>query len=250
MKMCLWVTRQPLYLCLGLLTLWLWTPALSQEPAAAVTPAPRLLLAHYLPWYEARPVSPHWGWHWTMNAFDPESQVDGRRSIASHFSPLIGPYDSSDPHVLEYHLLLMKLAGIDGVIVDWYGLQDFRDYPVLHRNTERLVAAVERLGMQFAICYEDQTIPALVEAGRLPMSDRVAHAAGEIEWLSSHWFPRDSYVRVAGRPVLLSFGQAGLTDVEWSQCLSRVAEPLAYFSEHRRRDGALGISTGRFLQRG
>ena len=28
-----------------------------------------------------------------------------------------------------------ELAGIDGVIVDWYGLKRFRDYPLLHRNT-------------------------------------------------------------------------------------------------------------------
>jgi hypothetical protein len=25
-----------------------------------------------MPWYEAKPFSPDWGWHWTMNHFDPE----------------------------------------------------------------------------------------------------------------------------------------------------------------------------------
>lgn len=85
----------------------------------------RLILAHYMPWYTAKPYNSHWGWHWTMNHFDPERVVNGERELASHYRPLIGPYDSGDPHVLEYHLLLMKLAGIDGVIIDWYGLQDF-----------------------------------------------------------------------------------------------------------------------------
>ena len=200
----------------------------------------RLILAHYMPWYVAKPHSQVWGWHWTMNHFDPEKTADGKRSIASHFYPLIGPYDSGDPAVLEYHLLLMKLAGIDGVIVDWYGLQDFRDYAILHRNTERLIERATRLGMKFVICYEDQTIPALVQAGRLNAGARVAHAAGEIEWLSQHWFTLDGYVRLNGRPVLLSFGHAGLTNEEWPQCLARLKSPVAYFSEHYRRKDAQG----------
>lgn len=199
-----------------------------------------VILAHYMPWYEAKPVSPAWGWHWTMNHFDPERIVDGKHQVASHFYPIIGPYDSSDPKVLEYHLLLMKLAGIDGVIVDWYGLQDFRDYAILHRNTQRLVDQVDRLGLKFAICYEDQTIPALVENGRLKPQERVTHARREIEFLAENWFALDCYIRIGGRPILLSFGQTGLTDDEWSQCLAGLESPIAYFSQHHRRAAAMG----------
>ena len=200
-----------------------------------------VVLAHYMPWFAAKPQSPQWGWHWTMNHFDPE-RVDsaGRRSIASHFYPRIGPYDSGDAAVLEYHLLSMRLAGIDGVIVDWYGLTDFRDYAVLHRNTTRLLEQAERLGMKFVVCYEDQTIPALVEAGRLAVSGRVAHAAGEIEWLGKYWFKSASYLLHEGRPVMLSFGHDGLTSEEWSQCIEQLSFPVAYFSQSQRRPGAIG----------
>ena len=93
------------------------TDLLAQE-SDAKNPADKIVLAHHMPWYEAKPFSKAWGWHWTMNRFDPEKRVNDRPEIASHFMPLIGPYDSGDPHVLEYHLLLMKLAGIDGVVVD------------------------------------------------------------------------------------------------------------------------------------
>lgn len=199
-----------------------------------------LILAHYMPWYVAKPVSRVWGWHWTMSHFDPDKEVDGRRAIASHFYPLIGPYDSGDEDVLEYHLLLMKLAGIDGVIVDWYGQAKLYDYPILHHNTQRLVKQVERLGMKVVICYEDQTIPALVKAGKVRAEDRVAHAVAEIDWLADNWFTLDSYVQLDGRPVLLSFGHAGLTNDEWSQCLTKLKLPVSYFSEHFRRDGAQG----------
>jgi len=200
----------------------------------------QLILAHYMPWYEAKPVSPSWGWHWTMNAFDPDKEVNGRRQIASQFYPLIGPYDSGDPHVLECQLLQMKLAGIDGVIVDWYGLTKFRDYPILHRNTQRLVEQATRLGMKFAICYEDQTIPALVEAGQLSDDRHIEHAMGEIQWLAKNWYPLRGYVRLDGRPILLSFGHNGLTDEEWTRCLADLESPVAYFSEHYRRSAAIG----------
>ena len=159
-----------------------------------------------MPWYEAKPASAAWGWHWTMNAYDPDKMVDGRREIASHYDPLIGPYDSGDRNVLEFHLLTMKIAGIDGVIVDWYGLQDFRDYPLLHRNTQRLIDQADRLGMKFAICYEDQTIPALVEAGRIEPAERVGHAAAEIQWMAKHWFVLKDYVRLDGRPCCCPLG--------------------------------------------
>jgi len=49
-------------------------------------------------------------------------------NLASHFIPLTGPYDSSDEAVLDYQVQLMKLSGIDGVIVDWYGNANVNDY--------------------------------------------------------------------------------------------------------------------------
>lgn len=53
------------------------------------------LLVHYMPWYAAKDVSSAWGWHWTMNHFDPEQKKwHDQRKIASHDYPLIGSYDS------------------------------------------------------------------------------------------------------------------------------------------------------------
>lgn len=224
-----------LTLCVTACVVWLGNRASADEKAAG-----RLVLAHYMPWFEAKPISAQWGWHWTMNAFDPEKVIDGKRAIASHYQPLIGPYDSGDAVVLEYQLLTMKLAGIDGVIVDWYGLTDFRDYATLHRNTTRTLETAERLKMKFVICYEDQTIPALVEAKRIGAADRAAHAAKEIRWLGQYWFRSPSYVSLDGKPALLSFGQTGLTDAEWSQCLQQAQTPVSYFSQHQRRTAAVG----------
>ena len=207
---------------------------------AADEPPSTRIMAHVMPWYEAPPVAPAWGWHWTMQVFDPAREADGRPSIASWYTPTIGPYDSSDPAVIEYQLLTMKLAGIDGVIVDWYGRAEFRDHAALHRATTRIVEAAARLGMSCAICYEDQTVPALVEAGRIGAADRISHAAGELRWLADHWFGLSSYARLDGQPLLLSFGHAGLDDEEWTKVLDELATPVAYLSEHRRRPAAVG----------
>jgi hypothetical protein len=205
-------------------------------------PARPRILAHYLPWYEAKPFRQVWGWHWTMGAFDPEksqSKTD-RPGIASHYHPLIGPYDSGDPDVLEYHALLMKLAGIDGVVVDWYGTVDYLDYASIHRHVSALADVATRIGLEFAVCYEDQTVPKLVASGRIPATERVQHARNEIDRIRSSWFAKPTYLKVDGRPVLLSFGQDGLTEAEWTQALAAGKEGILYLSEHKRRAAAAG----------
>lgn len=89
--------------------------------SSTTVPEPQrpLLMAHYMPWYQTPDVSGYWGWHWTMDHFDPSQEDDaGRPEIASHYLPLTGPYDSRDQLILEYQTLLVKISGIDGVIVD------------------------------------------------------------------------------------------------------------------------------------
>ena len=152
--------------------------------ASTVKPATQILV-HVMPWFEAEVEKEKWGWHWTMNRVDPNvfdsNGSNGRRKIAAHYSPEIGPYDSADDAVLEYQLLLMKLAGIDGVIVDWYGRTDHFDYALLHANTVKLFEYTQRLGLKFAVCYKDQTIPKLVAGGKVDSSAVVDHAVSEIK---------------------------------------------------------------------
>ena len=81
---------------------------------------------HYMPWFETPATlgGNNWGYHWKFNNRNPNIvDATGKRQIASHYYPKIGPYASSDADVIEYHLLLMKLSGVDGVMIDWYGVQ-------------------------------------------------------------------------------------------------------------------------------
>jgi len=165
------------------------------------------VLVHYMPWHTSKPVSGSWGFHWTMNHFDPDKvDENGKREIASHYYPLIGPYDSSDPHALQCHVQLMKLAGIDGVVIDWYGIEDHWDYGTIHKNAQLMVEQVKKAGLKFAVCYEDQTIDQLVQGDKVKSGSEVEHGTKVFKWLEENWFAEDAYVKLDGQPLLLIFG--------------------------------------------
>jgi len=205
-----------------------------------------MTLVHYMPWFSSEPVSGDWGWHWTMGHFDPGRLTDdGNREVAAHDYPLIGPYDSSDPDVLEYHVLLMKLAGIDGAIVDWYGIRDFEDYAVIHRNTEHLITYLRMAGLKFAVCYEDQTVRHMIEGGVLQPGADVPHGIEVMDWLQQNWFADDVYLQVDGRPVLLVFGPQHFTKAQWAEMTAGLVPPprlyaLPHLSREAGADGVFG----------
>jgi len=178
----------------------------------AVPAAGKKVLAHYMPWYAAKPVSSAWGWHWTMDHFNPDVISNGERQIASQFYPSIGPYDSSDPVVLEYHVALMKLAGIDGVIVDWYGSQNYNDYPFINTATLRLFEATQRAGLDFSICYEDNTIKWMVDNGKIPASQAITRAQQDLLQLQQRYFTNSLYLRHDNKPTLFTFGPQYFTN--------------------------------------
>ena len=82
--------------------------------------------------------------------------------------------------------------------------------------------------------------PDLIKAGRIDAGKRVDHARREINWLAENWFARPSYLKLGGRPVLLSFGQTGLSDPEWQDVVAKGPVKFVYLSEHERRNAAAG----------
>lgn len=194
-------------------------PTDTPAPTLMPTPAPKetLFMAHYMPWYQTPEMGGGWGWHWTMNHFVPdEVDENGRRSIASHFYPLTGPYDSRDVALLEYQVALMKLSGIDGVIVDWYGNEDYLDYGLLNDSTIKLFEVIKKAGLKFAICYEDQTIKRMVDEKHLDDGDVYTYAQQVMDYLQTTWFTNDAYMKINGQPVLFIFGPQYFVNVaDW-----------------------------------
>jgi hypothetical protein len=175
---------------------------------------------HYMPWFASKPHDGYWGIHWTMANQDPDTvDGDGRRDIASHFYPLIGPYSTQDPDLVEYHLLLMKLTGIDGVLIDWYGTYDVDDYAALLRGSNALIDRTEAYGLDFGIVYEDRTTERVVARGRAPTA--VAAATTDLEYIVANYFSRPNYIEMLAKELLLTFTPIHIeTGAEWTQILN------------------------------
>ncbi|HEY8931045.1 MAG TPA: glycoside hydrolase family 71/99-like protein [Mucilaginibacter sp.] len=203
---------------------------------------------HYMPWFETPQTSDNgtWGQHWTMATQNPDIiQSNGQRQIASYFYPLIGPYASSDRDVIDYRLLLMKYSGIDGVIVDWYGVHNVNDYPLNKRNTDSLFNRIPATGLQFAICYEDtQLAQVKAKAG----IDTVTAAKEDFAYLQSAYFRSKSYVAINKRPLLLCFGPQGMnTPADWQQAFIGLnTQPLFLpLQDHAKLAG--NLANGEFV---
>ena len=227
-------------------SLWFAFLGLSLAGPSALAAGPKPVLVHYMPWYVAKPYSGAWGWHWTMNHYNPDNiGPDGRRAISSWYYPLIGPYDSADPVTLEYHVLLMKLAGIDGVIVDWYGMDNYLDYGVNNQRTAALFQFTQKAGLKFCLCYEDRTIQQEIGGGYITATGAVAHAQQTMRYAESNYFCASSYLRWSNEPVLLNFGpQYFKLNSDWQTIFSALnpTNQPAFFTE----DNRLPLGAGAF----
>ena len=204
------------------------------------------VMVHYMPWFQS-PYSlgaGNWGYHWTMNHFNPNiiNSTNGEQEIASWYYPLIGPYDSADPAVLEYHVLLMKLGGIDGVIVDWYGPDNYYDYLINNQRTLDIFAYAQKAGLKFSLCYEDETIQAEINGGCMngvcvTAGTAISHAQYEMLYVQTNFFPYTNFLTWNNQPVFLNFGpQYFHTSANWTSIFSVLngTNQPALFNEDNR----------------
>lgn len=203
-----------------------------------------LVYAHLMPWYASEEVSGYWGWHWTMNHFNPGDRENP--TLAANDPPLLGPYDSTDRHLQECHAALLKLGGIDGVIFDWYGISDFRDYAFIHRSTLGYIEVLEEAGLGFAVCYEDQSVKHRTEEQGLSPGESLQAGVADMIWLKEHAFNQPHYLRLEGRPVLMVFGPQFFEADEWETLRDAVAPDsawifgLPHLAMETGMDGAMG----------
>jgi hypothetical protein len=208
-----------------------------------VKAASKPLLVHYMPWFVSKPYSGSWGYHWTLNHFNPDvTDPSGRKDIASWYYPLIGPYDSLDPELLEYHVLLMKLGGVDGVIVDWYGMDNFYDYGINNQRTLALFNWTRKAGLTFSLCYEDSTITSEVNGGFITSANAITHAQQTMLYVQTNFFTNNGYLRWSNAPVFLNFGpQTFKTNAHWASIfsvLNATNQPAFYTEDNRLAVGA------------
>jgi hypothetical protein len=182
------------------------------SPKAVNKSNPMPVYMHYMPWFEAKgEFSSGWGYHWTMSTQNPDVIGDNnQRQIASHYYPLIGAYDSRDPDVINYHLLLMKYAGVDGLLINWYGEKGTNgDVNFLLEASNAIIDETEETGMEFAVVLEDRF------AGS--KEDTKANMA----YLNANYYNHKQYIKMNEAPLTLLFGPITFnTSATWTEILA------------------------------
>lgn len=201
-----------------------------------IRPQRPLLLLHVMPWFEINKNV--WGWHWKMSLNQTELSKNGR--VASHYRPLLGPYDSADPAVVEVHILWMKVGGFDGVLANWYGTQSHFDYPMIHQRTQLLFGAAAQHDLKIGVVYEDQTVKHALNNGLIQASEtlRVARETGS--FLKTEWLGRKEWWTIGGKPVLTVFGPQFFDETHWS-ALRNETGPVNFLTLHHKRVYADGV---------
>jgi len=179
-----------------------------EAPSTPIQPAKTIsmkLYAHYMPWFVKPTASGVWN-HWTMSA---NALKSDKSNLASHYEPLTGAYASDDEAILDYQCLLMKYAGLDGVIIDYMGESGKNDFGSIAANTKKMVSAITKAGMEFVLCYDEQTALA---TGVFPQTDDAKdQGRTDMRFIKSNYMNKDSYAKHNNKPVLLMFGPARVT---------------------------------------
>ena len=92
-------------LVVGVVGAFLALPALAHAGTVSI---------FYYPWYGTPALDGGWQ-HWDQNNHQPPGD------LYSRFYPAQGPYSSSDPRVVGQQMAQIRAAGIDEVVVSWWG---------------------------------------------------------------------------------------------------------------------------------
>jgi len=162
--------------------------ALAERAEVEYTDVPRKVLAFYYPWY-GNPGVRGGGGRWSHWA-----EVDeGKQQIASstHY-PTLGPYDSHDPRLIAQHGAWASRAGVDGLIVSWWGKDSFSD-----RAMPRILDGCRNAQLDVTIYYE--TVP----------GPRDAKAAAEdVLYVLNRYGEHPAWLCVDKKPVVFVYGRA------------------------------------------
>jgi len=200
------------------------------EPVQVSKAYPIPTYVHYMPWFESPEFAEfpqvdkgNWGQHWTMATRNPENiDSNGKREIASHYYPLVGPYDNGEPDYLEYAVVCLKLAGLDGILIDNPGITDVYDGRLLQDHTDAIIPWLKKAGLKFGLVYEDAALKNADEQGII--GNRVEEGKRVIKYMEDNYFNKDEYVKINNRAVLLNFGPQGIfTEADWLEVFSALS---------------------------
>lgn len=175
------------------------------------------IFVHYMPWFQT-PGYSHTGWtHWG----------DTIPRQTSHYTPLIGLYDSRDPDVLEYQVLEMKYAGLDGLLMDWYGINN----ALPEYGTQPIFQVLAKAGLKYGIVWEDRYMNS--QGGATPV----------LQFMENNFFKTSNYLKIGSSPVLLVWQITDTSGAQWQSNLNSVSfqnKPILLTRDNPLTPGAQG----------
>ena len=201
----------------------------------------RIVVAHYFNWFKTPEISGRWrNWEWKGNGpqHNPELVLtNGRRDIASVYYPQIGPYDSSQSDVVEYHMLTALAAKVDGFFVDWYGINSEEE-----KGFGTLLDAAARIGFKLCVCFEDKAMFGYGYNVRT-RDEAVRNAVSNLNYVLETHGAHPAYLRIDGVPVVINFSWSepadsvkpkadGFSAAEYGRILSEVRKKHPVYFVH------------------
>ncbi|MGC9318937.1 MAG: glycoside hydrolase family 99-like domain-containing protein [Armatimonadota bacterium] len=181
----------------------------AQRSQRQFTDVPRKVMAFYYTWY-GTPEFEH-GWrHW--NAVD----FANRDIKASTHYPLIGPYDSQDPEVIDLHIDQAQRSGVDCFIATWWGRGDYTD-----EAFDLLLDRARPKGFEATVYWE--TVPGEGE-------EQIRHAVADLVYLLRRYGRDPAFLKVDGRPVIFVYGRVmgQVPQAAWSKIITRARERVGH----------------------
>lgn len=144
--------------------------------------------------------------NWGGNAnFDTRWVERGRRNTTIPHAPLDGYYDSFDEATIRRQFWEHQYAGIDGLIVSWWGFgSDAKKDQVVHENYSH--HATKKL---LRLCPDDIKITLYFETAKYGYDDRepIAVAVDDISRICEEYGSEDAWLKIADRPVIFVYGR-------------------------------------------
>ena len=130
-------------------------------------------------------------------------------------------YSSHDPAQIHAQITDMISRGIDGVIIDWYGNQDYSD------QTAKLVMAEaeQHPGFTFAIMVDKGATHFSPCSGCNAQQTLIA----QVQYVEQTYVPSTAYMRVNGRPVITNFDIDLHYTIDWNAVQQAPAPTLTSF---------------------
>lgn len=168
------------------------------------------VFAFYYPWYGSVD-GPSNAWvHW--------DNVTETSIGSSTNYPLLGPYDSKDESIIEAHISMADMVGIDGFVSSWWGPGTISDEVL-----GSLLNIAGEIDFKISVYYESRRDM----NGQLDL-DQIAD---DLTYILQRYSSRPSFLKIEGTPVIFIYNSEdrGLTPGFWDTIRTKVEESFGEF---------------------